>query len=64
MNNAKCPGIYHKESMQPAPFKFCQECGAVVNPKARPDEKCFMHHTLRKTNGYKFCPDCGEQLRK
>lgn len=64
MEQANCPGIYHKESMQPAPFRYCQECGELVNSKTPLKEDCIKDHMLRKTNGYSFCPDCGEQLKK
>jgi primosomal protein N' len=64
MSENRCEGIFHKKSMQPAPFRFCRECGEIVNPKIKPKEDCAKNHTLRKTKGYLFCPDCGEQLRK
>ena len=57
-----CPGPYH--GIKPAPFRFCPDCGRLLDPIAHAEEKCVNFHTLRKSKGYRFCPDCGEKLSK
>jgi hypothetical protein len=62
MPDTKCNNPYH--GMKPAPFKHCPDCGALINPKINVESDCFKHHTLRKSKGYGFCPDCGIKLQK
>jgi hypothetical protein len=62
MPESKCRAVYHKSDMKSAPFKFCQECGAIINAKLKPKEDCAKFHTLRKSKGYNYCPDCGAKL--
>ena len=60
----ECKGAYHKESMRPAPFKYCPECGAMINPKMHVTADCWKFHAVRKSKGNRFCPDCAEKLKK
>ena len=64
MADKKCKAIYHRSDMKSAPFRFCQECGEIINAKLKPKDDCAKFHTVRKTKGYKFCPDCGSILKK
>lgn len=61
---SKCQSVYHRSEMKTAPFRYCPDCGAVINDKLRPDLECAKFHTLRKTKGYKYCTDCGTKIRK
>ena len=64
MKDSKCKGVYHREEMKPAPFRYCPDCGEMINPKGQVSEKCYRHHSLRKSKGQNYCPDCGEKLGK
>ncbi len=64
MVKSKCQSVYHRPDMKVAPFKFCPDCGEIINDKLRPKADCARTHTLRKTKGNKYCPDCGEKLGK
>ncbi len=62
--DSKCESVYHKADMKMAPFRYCPDCGGIVNDKLKSKSDCAKFHTLRKTKSYKYCPDCGEKLGK
>ena len=62
--DSKCSSVYHRSDMKMAPFRYCPDCGRLINGSLRPELGCAKTHTLRKTKGNKYCPDCGMKLGK
>jgi len=62
--DSKCESVYHKAEMKTAPFRFCPDCGEIINDRLKTKSDCSKYHTLRKTKGNKYCPDCGLKLSK
>lgn len=56
----ECSNLNHRR--KDAPVRFCPDCREVVNESV-PTKKCSEErHTQRRSQGTKYCVDCGEQL--
>jgi len=57
-----CPNLNHRRTY--SPFRFCLDCGKIVNKKI-PIKQCTEEsHARRRMDMDKFCVYCGEQMIK
>ena len=62
MRMPSCPNLNHRRSN--APFRFCLQCGEVVNDHIAIKRCTEMEHARKRQDRQVYCVDCGERLVK
>jgi len=57
-----CPNLNHRRSN--SPFRFCLQCGEVVNNRIAIKRCTEMGHAQKRQDRQAYCVDCGERLIK